>query len=44
MREKLISKLEGAKYINSGKGGDEVFLESGNGAFCSIDLMVVRGG
>ncbi len=41
--EKLIPKLEGAKHINGGKGSDEVFLESGDGAFCGIDLMVVRG-
>ncbi len=43
MWEELIPKLEGAKHINGGKGGNEVFLESGNGAFCGIDPIVVRG-
>ncbi len=29
-------------HINGGKGGNEVFLESGNGAFCGTDPIVVR--
>jgi hypothetical protein len=41
--EKFIPKLEGAKHINGGKGDNEVFLESGDGAFGGIDLMIVRG-
>ncbi len=36
-------KFEGAKYINCGKGSNEVFLESGVGTFGSIDLMDVQG-
>jgi hypothetical protein len=43
LREKLIPKLEGAKHFNCGKGGNELFLESGDGAFGGIDLMVVQG-
>jgi hypothetical protein len=35
--------LEGAKHINLRKGGDEVFLESGDGTFDGVDLMVVQG-
>jgi hypothetical protein len=35
--------LEGAKHINSGEGGHEVFLECGNGALGGICSMVVRG-
>ncbi len=35
--------LEGAKHINGSKGGNEVFLERNDGAFGSIDLMVVGG-
>ncbi len=40
---KLIPKLEGAEHINSGKGGDEVFFESGDGEIGGIDPMVVWG-
>ncbi len=36
--------MEGAKHINGGKGDNESFLESGNGALGGIDLMVVGGG
>ncbi len=43
MWELLIPKLEGAKHINGCKGGNEVFLESIDGTFCGIYLMVVRG-
>jgi hypothetical protein len=43
LREKLIPKLEGAKHINSGKGGDEVLFESGDGEFGGVDPMVVQG-
>jgi hypothetical protein len=35
--------LEGAKHINGGEGGNEVFLESGNGTLGSICSMVVQG-
>jgi hypothetical protein len=35
--------LEGVKHINGGKGGNEVFLESGNGVLGGICSMVVRG-
>jgi hypothetical protein len=35
--------LEGAKHINSGRGGGEVFLESGDGMLSGIGLMVVWG-
>ncbi len=35
--------MEGAKHINSGKGGDEVFLECGDGVLGGICLMVVQG-
>ena len=41
MREKIIPKLKGAKHIIGGKGGDGVFLEIGNGAFGSIDSIVL---
>jgi hypothetical protein len=43
LREKLIPKLEGAKHVNGGKSGGEVFLESVDGAFGCINPMVVRG-
>ncbi len=43
MQEKFIPKLEGAKHINGGEGGDKVFLESRDGMFCGINPMVVRG-
>jgi hypothetical protein len=43
LRGKFITKLEGAKHINGGEGSNGVFLESGNGTFCGIDPMVVRG-
>jgi hypothetical protein len=33
----------GGKHINGGKGSNEVFLKSGDGTYCSIDPMVVRG-
>jgi hypothetical protein len=36
-------ELEGAKHINGGKGGNEVFLECGDGALGGICLMIVRG-
>ncbi len=35
--------MEGAKNINGGKSGNEVFLECGNGMLSDICLMVVRG-
>jgi hypothetical protein len=35
--------LKGAKHINDGKGSNEVFLESGDGAFGGIGSMVVWG-
>jgi hypothetical protein len=35
--------LEGAKHINGGNSGNEVFVESGDGVFSGIDSMVVRG-
>jgi hypothetical protein len=35
--------LERAKHINGGEGSNEVFLESGDGAFGGIGLMVVWG-
>jgi hypothetical protein len=35
--------LEGAKYLNGGKGGNEVFLECGDGMLGSIYSMVVWG-
>ncbi len=39
----MIPELEGAKHINGGKGGYEVFLECGNGALGGICSMVVGG-
>jgi hypothetical protein len=39
LREKFIPELEGAKHINGSEGGDEMFLECGDG----ICLMVVQG-
>ncbi len=41
MWEKFIPELEGAKHINSGRGGNEVFLECGNGTLRGICFMVV---
>ncbi len=35
--------MEEAKHINGGKGGNEVFLECGDGTLGSICLMVVQG-
>ncbi len=35
--------MEGAKHINGGKGGNEVFLECGNGTLSGICSMVVWG-
>ncbi len=35
--------MEGAKHINGGKGGDEVFFECGNGTLDGICSMVVWG-
>jgi hypothetical protein len=34
--------LEGAKHINGGKGGDEVFLECGDDMLGGICLMIVQ--
>jgi hypothetical protein len=34
--EKFIPELEGAKHINGGRGGNEVFFECGNGTFSGI--------
>ncbi len=35
--------MEGAKHINGGKGGNEVFLACGDGTLGSICSMVVQG-
>ncbi len=43
LQGKFIPELEGAKHINGGKGGNEVFLECDNGTLGSICSMVVRG-
>ncbi len=43
LRDKFNPELEGAKHINGGKGGNEVFLKCGNGTLGSICLMVVQG-
>jgi hypothetical protein len=44
LREKFIPELEGAKHFNGGKGGNEVFLECGDGVLGGICSMVVQGG
>ncbi len=36
--------MEGAKHINGGEGGNEVFLECGDGMLGGICLMVIQGG
>jgi hypothetical protein len=41
--EKYSPELEEAKHINGDKGGNKVFLESGDGRLIAICLMVVQG-
>ncbi len=41
--EKFIPELKGAKNINGGMGGSEVFLECGDGMLGNICSMIVRG-
>jgi hypothetical protein len=43
LQEKFIPELEGAKHINGGECGNEVFLECGNVVLGGICSMVVRG-
>jgi hypothetical protein len=41
--QKVVPQLEGAVPVNRGQPRNEMFLECGNGAFGSIDMVVVGG-
>ncbi len=41
--QKTVPYFEGAVPVNRGQPQNEVFLECGNGAFGSIDAVVVGG-